>query len=93
MVDRLLVRARQEQSWGKPNVLFAFLALVEAAPEIAGVFGRFLKELVPSRLTAAIVPILGDKTWASDALEVWSKSSETPGPVKKAIKALAEREV
>jgi predicted KAP-like P-loop ATPase len=92
MVDRLMVRARQEQSWGKPNVLWAFLALIEAAPEMATRFGKFLKELSPNRLTAAVVPILGDKAWAREALDAWSKSPETPGPVKKAIKALAEKD-
>ena len=92
MTDRLLVRARQEQSWGKPNVLWAFLALIAAAPEMGSTFGKFLTQLSPARLTPAIVPILGDKAWARDALEVWSKSSDTPGPVKKAIKALAERD-
>jgi len=92
MVDRLMVRARQEQSWGKPNVLWAFLALIDAAPEIATTFGKFLQELNPERLTPAIVPILGDKAWARNALDAWAKSSETPGPVKKAIKALSEKD-
>lgn len=91
MCERLMVRARQEQSWGKPNVLWAFLALIKAAPEIGSVFGEFLKELSPSRLTPAIIPILGDKTWSRGALEVWSRASGASGPVKKAIKSLAER--
>ncbi|MCZ7616790.1 MAG: P-loop NTPase fold protein [Myxococcota bacterium] len=91
MVDRLMVRARQEQSWGKPNVLWAFLALIEAAPEMAPQFGKFLMELSPTRLTAPIVPILGDKEWARAARDAWLKSAETPGPVRKALKALAEK--
>ncbi len=93
IVERLMVRARQEQSWGKPNVLWAFLALIEAAPEMATAFGKFLTQLSPSRLTPAIIPLLGDKDWAREALDLWSKSPETPGPVKKAIKALAKKDV
>ncbi len=92
MVNRLMVRARQEQSWGKPNVLWAFLALIEAAPEMADAFGKFLGDLSPKRLTPAIVPLLGDKTWAREALDSWLRNSETPGPVKKAIKALSDKE-
>lgn len=93
MVERLMVRARQEQSWGKPNVLWAFLALIEAAPEMATAFGKFLTQLSPSRLTAAIIPLLGDKDWARDALDVWVKSPEASEPVKRAIKGLAKKEV
>lgn len=92
MVERLMVRARQEQSWGKPNVLWAFLALIEAAPEMATPFGKFLVQLSPSRLTPAIVPLLGDKAWAREALGAWTKSPEIKGPVKKAIKALTEKD-
>ncbi len=92
MVERLMVRARQEQSWGKPNVLWAFLTLIEAAPEVASTFRKFLTQLDPSRLTAAIIPLLGDKEWAREALGVWAKSPDASGPVKKAIKALTEKD-
>lgn len=92
MVERLMVRARQEQTWGKPTVLWAFLALIEAAPEMATTFGRFLAQLDASRLTPAIIPLLGDKAWAREALGVWANSSHASGPVKKAIKALAEKD-
>jgi hypothetical protein len=34
MVGRLMVRARQEQSWGTPSVLWAFLTMIEAAPDL-----------------------------------------------------------
>lgn len=93
MVERLMVRARQEQSWGKPNVLWAFLALIEAAPEMATTFGRFLTQLTPLRLTPAIIPLLSDKEWAQEALNAWEKSPDTSGPVKKAIRGLAKKDV
>jgi hypothetical protein len=92
MVERLMVRARQEQSWGKPPVLWAFLALIEAAPEIGTSFGKFLTALEPTRLTAAIVPILSDKLWAKAALQAWLTNSECPGPVKRAINASQKAE-
>jgi predicted KAP-like P-loop ATPase len=91
IVERLMVRARQEQSWGKPNVLWAFLAVIEAAPEAGTAFAKFLTQLSPSRLTPAIIPLLGDKPWAREALDTWAKSAEASATVKKAIKALAEK--
>lgn len=91
MVDRLMVRARQEQSWGKPSVLLAFLTLIDAAPEMAPAFAKFLEDLDPTRLKPAIVPILKDKEWARKALDVWSKSSNTSRAVRTAIKSLSEK--
>jgi predicted KAP-like P-loop ATPase len=88
MVERLLVRARQEQEWGKPNVLFAFLALIDAAPEVSKTFVQFLKGIDVARLTAPIVPLLGDQAWAADLLQTWTGADGTPRPVKTAIARL-----
>ncbi|MEL6759870.1 MAG: hypothetical protein AAFP04_05655 [Myxococcota bacterium] len=59
---------------------------------MASTFGKFLAQLDPSRLTAAIIPLLGDKEWARQALGVWAKSPDASGPVKRAIKALTEKD-
>lgn len=91
LASRLLVRARGEQTWGKPNVLWAMLALIEAAPGLEGDFVRFLKEISPSHLNATIVPILSDKSWAREVLDAWKSKSGTPGPVKKAIETMLKR--
>lgn len=88
MVERLLVRARQEQAWGKPNVLFAFLALIDAAPEVSKTFVGFLKGVDATLLTTPIVPLLGDKAWAAKLLQTWRDADGTPGPVKTAINRL-----
>lgn len=88
MVERLLVRARQEQAWGKPNVLFAFLALIDAAPEVSKTFVGFLKGVDVTLLTTPIVPLLGDKAWATELLQTWRDADGTPGPVKTAINRL-----
>jgi predicted KAP-like P-loop ATPase len=91
MVDRLLVRARQEQEWGKPPVLFAILALIDAVPEVSKTFVRFLKDLDVARLTAPIVPLLGDKPWAREVLQAWEDADGTPAPVSAAIGRLQQR--
>lgn len=88
MVERLLVRARQEQQWGKPNVLFAFLALIDAAPEVSNTFIQFLKGVDVKQLTAPIIPLLGDKAWATDLLQTWANADGTPASVKTAIARL-----
>jgi len=88
MVERLLVRSRQEQEWGKPNVLYAFLALIDAAPELSKPFVQFLEGVDVRRLTAPIVPLLSDKAWAAELLQTWKMAEGTPGPVKKAITRL-----
>ena len=67
-------------------MLLAFLALIDAAPEVSETFGQFSDATELARLTAAIVPLLGDKRWARTASVVeWA--DRTPGPVKKAIGA------
>ena len=88
MVERLMVRARQEQSWGRPPVLWAFLAFFDAAPEMAPPFVAFLMDVDATRLGAGIVPTLSDVAWARPVLDAWRTRSDLPGPVKKALQAL-----
>ncbi|MDX9723319.1 MAG: ATPase, partial [Myxococcota bacterium] len=80
----------QEQEWGKPQVLFAFLTLIDAVPEVSKIFVRFLKEVDVARLTAPIVPLLGDKPWAADLLTRWKGADGTPKPVRNAISILTK---
>lgn len=83
--DRVLQRARQTQDWGTPPILFACLTLAEASADLASRFAGFLRSVLPSRITAALIPILSDKAWAKPLLNHWRDHAETPGPVKKAI--------
>ena len=88
IVERLMVRARQEQAWGTPPVLWGLLTSIDAEPEQAHRFSRFLETIQPALLQADIVPVLGDRPWARDALKSWSRNSETPAPVRRAIDAI-----
>jgi len=90
--ERLLVRARQEQEWGTPSVLWGLLTLVDADPEQAEPLKHFLEALPTSRLQPDIVPLLGENGWASPVLKKWLDDDNTSDRVKKAIKALSASE-
>ncbi len=91
LASRLMVRARGEQTWGRPPVLWAWLALIEAAPVMAGEFAKFLKDMNPSHLDATIVPILRDRDWAREVLDAWKTKTATPARVKKAIETVSKK--
>jgi len=92
IMNQLMVRARQESSWGTPSVLWACLTVIDADSEQASVFAHFLETISASRLKSDLVPLLGDKNWAQKALAKWWENPETPGPVKNAIQALLRGE-
>ena len=86
--ERLMARARQEQEWGTPSVLWGLLTVIEADSEQASIFVGFLESISKSRLQTDVVPVLWNCTWARSALDKWSQDSETPPRVKNAIKAM-----
>ena len=88
IIERLMVRARQEQEWGTPPVLWGLLTTIDAKPGHAQTLARFLERVQPALLQADIVPVLSDREWARTALAKWSRSAETPDPVKRAIEAI-----
>ena len=85
MMDRLLIRAKQTQEWGTPQILFGCLTLIEAEPELGRVLGGFLRDLPVQQIKASIVPLLRDKPWASEVLAYWKSQSGMDGTVKRAI--------
>ena len=89
ITERLMVRARQEQEWGTPSVLWGLLTVIDADPEQAPAFARFLDSIPTQRLRADIVPVFDDRDWARAALRKWEANSETPQPVRRALAAMA----
>ena len=73
-----MVRARQEQDWGTPPVLWGLLTVIETDQEQASTFARFLEALPTPRLKADIVPALYGYSWAQGALAKWKANGETP---------------
>jgi predicted KAP-like P-loop ATPase len=84
MMDRLLDRARQEQTWGVPPILEACLALADADPPQGARLAAFLAERPPAQIQPNIVPKIADQPWATGVLDSWDKGSVSR-PVKKAI--------
>ena len=89
ITERLMVRARQEQEWGTPSVLWGLQTVIDADPEQVSAFARFLESIPTQRLRADIVPAIGDRNWALAVLDKWDADDETPQPVKRAIAAMA----
>ena len=87
IMDRLLARARQEQSWGTPGILYACLTVVEADADQGIRLAEFLQGVPPKQLSPSLIPVLSDKTWPRSLLERWYSDRETPGRVKRAIHA------
>lgn len=84
IMDRLLDRARREQSWGVPDILEACLVISEADSLQGQRLATFLADRPVAQIEPNIVPKIGDQEWAQTVFSSWS-STEVAGPVKKAI--------
>lgn len=90
MMGALINSARPETSWGAPSVLDALLALADADEGQARRLVTFLCERPANQVTAAIVPKIGDKSWADKVFEAWL-DEDIEKPVRAAIEARAAR--
>ena len=91
IMDRLLARARQEQSWGTPGILYACLTVAGADPDQGTRLAEFLQGIPGTQLTASLIPVLFDRPWAKSLMERWQCGRDTPDRVKRAIQAQAPR--
>jgi len=92
IMDQLLARARQEQEWGTPRILYACLTVAGADQEQGARLVEFLQGVPAGRLTAPLIPALSDKPWAKSLLERWLIDKDTPERVKRAIRAGAAKD-
>ncbi|KAA0114394.1 P-loop NTPase fold protein [Mycolicibacterium sp. P9-22] len=90
IMDRLLARARQEQSWGVPPILDACIVVAEVDSAQGNALAGFLMDRPPQQIQASIVPKIAQLPWASDVLRRWATSAGVGGPVKKAIEGQAK---
>ena len=88
ITKRLMARARQEQRWGTPPVLWGLLTVINVDPEQASIVVRFLEAIPRSQLQAEIVPALSGREWARAVFDMWNQDSETPESVRRAIKVM-----
>jgi predicted KAP-like P-loop ATPase len=84
IMDRLLTKARQEQSWGAPSILEACLVLSEVDSTQGARLAGFLMERPISQIEPDIVPKIRDQLWAAEVFSRW-KAAGVSGPVRKAI--------
>lgn len=85
IMDRLLDRARQEQTWGVPSILEACLVLSKTDPAQGARLAAFLRERPPAQIEPNIVPKIEDQPWADDLFSAWENGSVSR-PVKAAIR-------
>ncbi len=87
--ERLLVRLGRIGSgnqWEKKN-LVATLHITEAYPNLGSRLVNLLDTIPAKARNVAFVPLLLDKSWASEMLARWSNDDNTPKTVKNAISA------
>lgn len=85
--ERLLVRLGRIGSgsqWEKKN-LIATLHITEAYPNLGSRLVNLLDTIPAKTRKAAFIPLLRNKTWASEMLTKWSADENTPQAVKNAI--------
>lgn len=85
MMDRLLDRARREQSWGVPPILEACLAVETVDPVQGPRLAAFLLDRPPAQIEPNIIPKIADRPWALGVFRMWDMG-DVSRQVKNAIK-------
>ena len=86
IMDRVLERARREQSWGTPAIGRPASWVAAADPPQGKRVAAFLRERPSDQITPSLIPKLADEPWARELLEMW-KNSDVSAQVKRAITA------
>jgi predicted KAP-like P-loop ATPase len=84
IMDRVLERARREQSWGTPPILDAAIAVAKADPTQGKRVAAFLRDRPTAQIMPSLIPKIGDELWAADLLEAW-RGADVSAQVKRAI--------
>lgn len=87
IMERLLVDAREVETWGVPPVLHACLTVIDADESQALRLAEVLRAIPGPRLNAAVVPLLGRTEWGRGVLQDWVAREDLSGPVRKAAEA------
>lgn len=90
LMDRLFVRARQEQEWGAPAILDACMVIADLDATQGDRLAGFLIELPSAQIKPAIVPKIQGHPWAQMVLERWS-GGDVAKSVKSAIAASSKK--
>lgn len=85
ILGRLLDLARNEESWGVPDVLHALLAIVRSAPTLGTRLSGFLGDRPPNQIEPDLIPLIHDEEWAVELMERWTADDGIHETVKAAI--------
>jgi predicted KAP-like P-loop ATPase len=85
IMQNLLVRARQQQAWGAPDILTACLAVADADAAQAQILVAFLLAIPPAQLQPSIVPKISGRAWTKTVYDEWKNAEGVAKPVKTAI--------
>ena len=86
LMEKVLVKAQQEDEWGAPEILESALVLVKADNILGQRLANFLKDRPPIQIKASIIPKISDQPWCNSVFELWKEDEEISRPVKNAIK-------
>jgi predicted KAP-like P-loop ATPase len=84
MLLNRIARIGRTNQWDV-NTLCAALHISQVYPNLGKNIVGFLSEIPAISRKPSYIPVLKDKTWASEMLNQWSMDSNTPKPVKNAI--------
>lgn len=85
IMQSLLLRARQEQVWGAPDILTACLAVADADPAQAEILAAFLIDIPPPQLQPSIVPKISGRVWTGMVYDEWKNADGVAKSMKTAI--------
>jgi predicted KAP-like P-loop ATPase len=85
IMRNVLLRARQEQTWGAPDILTACLAVADTDTAQAESLVAFLLEIPPAQLQPSIVPKISGRAWTKTVYDEWKTDDGVAKPVKNAI--------
>lgn len=85
ITDKIIVRAKNETSWGTPAILNALQALAAASPNSTRAIVAFFSEVPSSQIKPAIVPRLGTLAWGQEVLIAFQKRGDLGKSAQNAV--------
>ncbi|WP_347987740.1 P-loop NTPase fold protein [Methylomonas sp. AM2-LC] len=86
VLTRLMRRVRSDQ-WSNAS-LTRCLHVIRAFPQLGSLFVGLLSEIPAAKRPAPLIPNIRDEPWANELLVHWAADTNSPQPIKNALKAL-----
>jgi len=87
VTDAVLLKARQETTWGTPNILNAMQVLANASSASASLVIAFFDAVPTSQIKAPLVPRLANTEWGKQVLTSLNAREDIKGSAHRAIQA------